>query len=210
MARSQRFRGVRQRHWGSWVSEIRHPLTKRRVWLGTFPTAEDAAHAHDEATRLLCGPYAKTNFPYTSSSTSSNILSPELQEKLLRSSMQSTTKSQYSEKPPKFTTQKLCQIDFESSHYVRFASWKVDSSVGKAASDLKIESIDNAQHLSYDTKNSDDDIIADMIEELLQSSSFDSGTNLPAMPLTNGSENDSVLFPSLVSPSILYRFEEFC
>ncbi|CAM6040771.1 unnamed protein product [Sphagnum compactum] len=63
MGRTQRYRGVRQRHWGSWVSEIRHPLLKTRVWLGTFETAEDAAHAYDEAARLMCGIRARTNFP---------------------------------------------------------------------------------------------------------------------------------------------------
>ncbi|XP_062022452.1 ethylene-responsive transcription factor WIN1 [Rosa rugosa] len=65
MVQSKKFRGVRQRHWGSWVSEIRHPLLKRRVWLGTFESAEEAARAYDEAAILMSGRNAKTNFPVT-------------------------------------------------------------------------------------------------------------------------------------------------
>ncbi|KAB2618632.1 ethylene-responsive transcription factor WIN1-like [Pyrus ussuriensis x Pyrus communis] len=63
MVQSKKYRGVRQRHWGSWVSEIRHPILKRRVWLGTFGTAEEAARAYDEAAVLMSGRNAKTNFP---------------------------------------------------------------------------------------------------------------------------------------------------
>ncbi|XP_077222612.1 ethylene-responsive transcription factor WIN1-like [Tasmannia lanceolata] len=95
MVQSKKFRGVRQRHWGSWVSEIRHPLLKRRVWLGTFETAEEAARAYDEAAVQMSGRNAKTNFPIVrnpagetissdNSPTSPAGLSSILNEKLRR------------------------------------------------------------------------------------------------------------------------------
>lgn len=62
---SCKYRGVRKRNWGKWVSEIRMPNSRERIWLGSFDSPEKAARAFDAALFCLRGPNANFNFPNT-------------------------------------------------------------------------------------------------------------------------------------------------
>ncbi|KAF6143860.1 hypothetical protein GIB67_009841 [Kingdonia uniflora] len=57
------FKGVRMRKWGRWVSEIRIPQSKTRIWLGSYDAPEKAARAYDAALYCLRGSQGNFNFP---------------------------------------------------------------------------------------------------------------------------------------------------
>lgn len=58
-----KYKGVRKRKWGKYVSEIRLPNSRERIWLGSYDTAEKAARAFDAALFCLRGHHANFNFP---------------------------------------------------------------------------------------------------------------------------------------------------
>ncbi|XP_039118640.1 ethylene-responsive transcription factor LEP-like [Dioscorea cayenensis subsp. rotundata] len=57
--------GVRRRPLGCYATEITNPYTKKRHWLGTFDTSEEASLAYDMSSITFSGiDKAQTNFSY--------------------------------------------------------------------------------------------------------------------------------------------------
>nr|AID51417.1 ethylene response factor 12 [Diospyros kaki] len=77
----KKYKGVRMRRWGSWVSEIRAPSQKARIWLGSYSSPEAAARAYDAALLCLRGASASAslNFPIAQNTTTpaATLLSPK-------------------------------------------------------------------------------------------------------------------------------------
>ncbi|KAI3464289.1 hypothetical protein Pfo_020952 [Paulownia fortunei] len=133
LASQKKYKGIRRRKWGKWVSEIRVPGTPERLWLGSYATPEAAAVAHDVAFYCLRGNSSpqNLNFPLVLPASARVGMSPRSVQKAASDAglaIDARLLDSKNEENSKEDGKKVNYLEEQQNLWQQNGSWAVESS----------------------------------------------------------------------------------